>query len=512
MRMIKKLATILLAICLVVPCFSMVSFAADGKIMFTDPSTKVGETLEVKGVVQKSASTIGKVEITMTYDTSYLDFQSGDGTVESEAGKLTYTGDATNETGSRKEFKLVFSVLKEGTTKISIESATIKNASGTVMNYTHGSSTITIAAGENVPVTDPVEEDIPETTESKPVEIGGVEYTFSDVIPENEIPDGYELSTLEYEWVEHKVVYSADFGLSLGYMIGADGVGEFYMYVEEDATFVPYEEIKVSDSVRIALLSDVSDVVLPSEYSKTEVVLNGHAFPAWQNQENTDYFIIYAINNSGQKSLYQLDNAEKTYQRFVAPEVVEEEVDNSFIGKLSAVLQNHMDYVILGTGFGFILFVLIIVILSVKLYNRNAELDEIYDEYGIDEEDDDKDEDDEDDDDYEDEDDNDGDIEMEMLVQEGMKEVFPEDNEEENGEKTIEPVADEQEEKIVVEPVEKVTTNTVEIPIEKVVEKVTEDEDTLGDILAKQKEEFYDDEDDDDVLDDFSMDFIDLDD
>ena len=101
MKMMKKLATLLLAICLVVPCFSMVSFAADGKIMFTDPSTKVGETLEVTGVVSKSRGNFGKIEITMTYDTDYLKFKSGNGIVEAQAGEITYTGDATNETGSR---------------------------------------------------------------------------------------------------------------------------------------------------------------------------------------------------------------------------------------------------------------------------------------------------------------------------------------------------------------------------------------------------------------------------
>ena len=499
MKMIKRLATLLLAICLVLPCFSMVSFAADGKIMFEDPSTKTGETLEIKGVVQKSASTIGKVEVVMLYDTSYLDFKSGDGIVESESGKLTYTGDATNETGSRKEFKMTFDVLKEGTTKITIESATIKNVSGTVMNYTHGSSTIKIAAGENAPVTEPTEPVEPQepvdATDAQKVEINGEYYSISNEIPENAIPVGYAETILEYDMQECKVVYSEEFGLTLAYMISADGTGEFYMYVEEDATFAPYEEIKISDSIRIALLTDTSTVVLPSEYTSTEVVLNGHPFPAWQNQENSDYYIIYAVNNRGQESLYQLDSLEMTYQRFEAPEV--EEKDDSLIGKLSDFLKEHMDYVILGTGLGFILFVLIIVVLSVKLYNRNAELDEVYDEYGIDEDEEDEDDENEDED-YDDDvqEDNDGDKELEMFVQEGMKEVFPE-------EESVE-------EELVVEPVEKVTSNTVEIPIEKVVEKVAEKEDTLGEVLAKQKEEFYDE--DEDVLDDFSMDFIDLDD
>lgn len=507
MKMMKKLATLLLAVCLVVPCISMVSFAADGKIMFTDPSTKVGETVEITGVIQKSSSTMGKIEITMKYDTSYLKFNSGNGIVEAEAGEITYTGDATNETGSRKEFAIKFDVLKAGTTKLEITSATIKNVAGTVMNYTKGSSTITIAEGEGTTVTDPTGEEDDETvvTGNETVLINGANYTISNDIPENEIPEGYEAATLEYDLVEYNVVYSEDFGLYLAYMVGADSVGNFFMYVEEDATFAPYQEIAISDTVRIALLSDVSEVVMPSEYSSTEVLLNGFEFPAWQNEEDMNYCIFYAINSNGQTSLYQLDNEEGTYQRYTAPEVVNEELDNTFIGKLSDLLENHLDYVILGTGLGFILFVIIIVILSVKLYNRNAELDEIYDEYGIDDEDEEDSDEDEDYDDYEDDEDDEDDanVEMEMLVQEGMKEVFaeetPEETPEEIAEEPVETVAEEPVQEMVVEPVQ----------------KDTENEDTLGAALAKQKEaeqdEFYDDE-EDDILDNFSMDFIDLDD
>ena len=522
MKMMKKLATILLAICLIVPCFSMVSFAADGRIQFDDPSTKVGESLEFNLVIKKARGTIGKIEITMVYDTDYLKFVSGEGIIEATAGELTYTGDATNETGNRKDVVMKFDVLKAGTTKLTIKDATIKNVSGTVLDYTKGSSTITIAEGEGTTVTEPDDDEEPTTgaIDAKAIEVGEKKYTISNTIPENEIPEGYEAATLDYDMATYNVVYSEAFGLYLAYMLDADNVGGFFMYVEEDATFAPYEEISISDSVRIALLTDASEVILPSEYVSTEVVLNEKEFPAWQNQENKDFCILYAINSNGEKSLYQLDNAEGTYQRFEAPEVVEEDVDNTFIGKLSDLLKNHMDYVILGTGLGFILFVIIIVILSVKLYNRNAELDEIYDEYGFDDEEDDDSDDDEDDDDddeiiynyneNEDEDEEDN-IEMEKLVQAGMKEVFPEEDVEE------EVVDDSEVEEMVVEPAEKVTGNTVEIPIERVVEKVVENEDTLGEALAKQKEaeqenEYYDDEDDDDVLGNFSMNFIDLDD
>lgn len=489
MKMMKKIATIMLSICLIATCFSMSAFAADGKIMFTDPETKAGETVEVTGVVQKTSGNFGKIEIVMKYDTSMLKFKSGNGITESEAGTITYSGDATNDTGDRKEFVFSFTALKEGTTKIEIKDATIKNVSGTVLDYTKGSSTIKIAAGEGNTTTG-VEEDTP----GAEVEINGVTYVISNNIPEADIPEGYEAATLEYDQVDYNVVYSESFNLYLAYMIDEEMAGSFFMYVEEDATFAPYEEVEISDDITIALLSNVSEVVLPDKYEATEVLLNEHEFPAWRDKENPDYYILYAINNyDAEPGLYQLDNVEGTYQRFIQPEVVEEIEKSPLLSKLSSLLENHLDYVILGTGLGFLLFLLIIVILSVKLYNRNAELDEIYDEYGIGDEKHTEDDvvleldDEEDDDDvaYDSDDEYEDSVEEEfteeeldevtLLVQEGMRELTAQSPKEE----------------------------------EKPEESLGK---ALQEVVARQEENEESDDDDDDFFDNFSVDFIDLDD
>ena len=250
------------------------------------------------------------------------------------------------------------------------------------------------------------------------------------------------------------------------------------------------------------------DVVLPEEYKATTVVLNEHDFPAWQTENADGFCILYAINNQGEKSLYQLDNTEGTYQRFVAPEVNEEFPDDSIIGKLSILLENHLDYVILGTGLGFLLFLLIIIILSVKLYNRNAELDEIYDEYGIGFEDDTKDDvmldiDDEDDDEYDEDEDDITEEELDevsLFVQEGMKELTQED---------VEMIAPVQEKELTREIV-------LEIPTESENKAKEDMESSLGKALEEvtsqkeEKESLFDE--DDDVFENFSVDFIDLDD
>ena len=64
MKVMKKIATFILSVCLIVPCFGMLTYAADGQIVFSDPSTKVGETVEVTGVVRAGAA-IGDADLNL---------------------------------------------------------------------------------------------------------------------------------------------------------------------------------------------------------------------------------------------------------------------------------------------------------------------------------------------------------------------------------------------------------------------------------------------------------------
>lgn len=410
MNKMKKLATLLLAVCLVVPCFSMLTHAANGKIMFTDPTTAVGETMELKGVLEASAA-IEDRTIVMTYDTNMLKFTSGDNVTENEAGKLTYEVKG-QKSGTRVEFLMYFDVLQEGSTTVGVESYQAYTTSNAAITCTKGSSTITINPGEA-----PVDTtDAPTATGSAIVDINGESYTFADEFPSTDIPEGFMASTMEYAGAQHRVVIQESTGITLGYMVNGSGEGKFFMYAEENATFVPFEQIHISETTVITILSSVENITLPEPYVSTTVTINSVEFPAWQNTENAELCILYALNSVGEKTFYQFDTAEGTYQRFELPTVEEEEEkeDNSLIGKLSTVLGEHLDYVIMGVGLGLIFFVILILVLSVKLYNRNAELDELYDEYGIDlEEEEEKEgivvigDDDEEDDNDDDEDDND---------------------------------------------------------------------------------------------------------
>ena len=49
MKFTKKIATILLSVCLIVPCFSVMALAANGVIFFSDIETSVGDEFNITG-------------------------------------------------------------------------------------------------------------------------------------------------------------------------------------------------------------------------------------------------------------------------------------------------------------------------------------------------------------------------------------------------------------------------------------------------------------------------------
>ena len=139
MKMMKKAAAMILSVCLTVPMFGTIVSAAQGQLMFSDPETKVGETVDVSLVVKTGGDAIGDADITMSYDTSALEFVSGDGVQADGSGNLTYSGSGT---GSENELRttLQFKALKAGDTTISVQSSKA---------YLYNDETLTLAEGSS---------------------------------------------------------------------------------------------------------------------------------------------------------------------------------------------------------------------------------------------------------------------------------------------------------------------------------------------------------------------------
>ena len=60
MKFTKKIATILLSVCLIVPCFSVMALAANGVIFFSDLETSVGDEFTITGTAVVSGDVINR--------------------------------------------------------------------------------------------------------------------------------------------------------------------------------------------------------------------------------------------------------------------------------------------------------------------------------------------------------------------------------------------------------------------------------------------------------------------
>lgn len=389
MKTLKKIATMLLIMCLVILFFTISVDAADGNLMFSDPTTKVGENVSVDMVIQSSGETIGDVDVTMSYDTTVLEFVGGNEVTSDGNGTLTYSHKGS---GSETELRttLEFRALKQGEANIAVTGQTAYLYSDETLTLVEGSSVVTIDVGADgstsvEPLGTEATSGTAEATDVK-VNVNGMEYSFSEAFGVMDIPEGFMETMLTYDGTERKFVEN-DKGIKLGYLVDGNGKANFFLYNEENATFSPFVEIYVSDTTSIVLLSNTENVTLPEQYQNAELQIGDYNFPAWQDMKHDGYYVMYALNvATGQQELYQYDTVDGTYQRLIKPEVVEEKpvVADGFLGKLQNLVNSYFKILlILGIAFLLIL-IIILIVLSVKLYRRNAELDDLYDEYGID--------------------------------------------------------------------------------------------------------------------------------
>ena len=387
MKIIKKIGILFMSLCLCIPYFSMVAHAEDGRISFTDPQTTVGAMVEVTCAVRSTAGNVGDVEISLTYDSTYLRFDSGDGVTASGDGALTYSGSGSS---SELTFTMTFQALQEGTTEIGIASATVSSDGGTTLTMTQGQSRVEIGEGDPSLITEDSAASASSANDIQ-VDVNGTTYTLTDNFADADIPSGYARTQVELDGQQRQMVTNETSGATLGYLLDSAGTGDFFLYTADNATFSPYEEITISDTTSIIVLSDTSQVNLPSSYQEANLTLNGKDFPVWQDTAREGFYVLYAMNSNGENGYYQYDQGENTYQRFEVTDTADSQQDeqdsSSLLGRLRNFINDHFNLFFIVGGLVGLIVLIILIVIAVKLHNRNAEIDELYDEYGIDMED-----------------------------------------------------------------------------------------------------------------------------
>lgn len=381
MRKLKKAMVAFLMMCMLWPATGNVANAASAELRFSDPTTTVGAEVEVT-VKMTSSAKINTVEAKFTYDESMLRFISGD---DATGGNGTITLNGSGGSTSL-EYVLKFQALQEGTTKITVSNSQGIDSGGSALEITNGSSSVDIGPGDASLI---VEEESTVAATGAQVEVDGVSYVITNEFSETVIPQGFVKGEMEFEGTTCQVVTQETSGIAAFYLAPVQGGdGDFFLYNDGNGSFAPFEEVEIAQGRYLIPLRDDGSVKLPKIYQKTTLTLNDKGFDTWQNTENAEYYIIYALNSDGQKELYQYDTIDKTYQRYTASQKIEtaavKKSADGFWGKILNFVGEFTDIVVIIVCAVVLLLIIVLIVVSVKLRHRDVELDDLYDEYGID--------------------------------------------------------------------------------------------------------------------------------
>ena len=190
--------------------FGTIVSAAQGQLMFSDPRDKGRSNGRCKsGCKRPEGDAIGDADITMSYDTSALEFVSGDGVQADGSGNLTYSGSGT---GSENELRttLQFKALKAGDTTISVQSSKAYLYNDETLTLTEGSSAVTVAAGDDgsTEITTTAAEGgtpVAGETTNITVSVNGTDYLFSEAFTAADLPEGYTETKLTFNGEEENL-------------------------------------------------------------------------------------------------------------------------------------------------------------------------------------------------------------------------------------------------------------------------------------------------------------------
>ncbi len=122
------------------------SYAATGKITFSDPSATVGNQVSVNMKITSDDGALGSSDVMLEYDASALRFESGTG-ASGDAGRIRVVGAMESTNQKTFSFTLKFTALKAGTTNVTVQSQEVYDPDSAAVSISHvGSSAVKVNA------------------------------------------------------------------------------------------------------------------------------------------------------------------------------------------------------------------------------------------------------------------------------------------------------------------------------------------------------------------------------
>lgn len=334
----KKLAAGLLAFALMVmllPAGVVVSFAASGKLSFSDPTASVGDQISVTMKIAADAA-LGSSDVMLQYDADALEFVSGTNS-NGGAGSVRVIGSAEAADQKTFSFTLKFNALKAGTSSITVKSQEVYDADSKAVTLDHiGSSSVkinaadtsskdaslaslTISPGTLKPAfsadvteyTAAVPSDVTSITVSAPAKDGGAKVAVSG---NDDLQDGENTITC--------TVTAEDGETTKTYTIMVTKSDDAAASNSETGTLSAYVVVKMAEKTVVVLPPECipEGTALPDGFAECTIDIGDHTVHGWIWKDSGDsapeYCVVYGRNENGEEGFYRYDQKEMTLQRY----------------------------------------------------------------------------------------------------------------------------------------------------------------------------------------------------
>lgn len=326
MSKVKKIFGGAMAVSLMSLAISFQALA--GRIAFSDPSAEAGSEVTVNMKITAAGDeTINSSNVMLSYDASALQFIEGTGAT-GDAGSIRVAGEATGGNYSELAFTLKFKAIKPGTTTIAVSTQEVYDRDGQLVNISQqGSSSVTVT-GEAAPAGGALLADLqisPGTlspsfspdTENYTAVVGGDVDTVTVSAPAADESSTVSISGNEgLQLGENEIVCTVTSG---------DGQTRSYRIRVTKVEGEAGDAVPVADQValktferEITVISAQEGMEIPEGFVQCPITIDGQAVNGWiwGNDENPEYCIFYAVNESGDSGFYRYDLTEKTLQRY----------------------------------------------------------------------------------------------------------------------------------------------------------------------------------------------------
>lgn len=213
--------------------------------------------------------------------------------------------------------------------------------------------------------------------EKKSYEINGSNWGISTEITEEEVLQDFTLSSILIDNLEYPCLSFNNGSLDLIKMVSEDGLNTgFFVYDKDQGAIYPFAKISGEKHYVIILMPDVADV--PSDYAEVTLAIEGKADVTAYQKADDELYLIYCINDRGEKGWYKYDPVEETYIRYVAPvETVEQvvETQNPDTALQAEVANLKLERTIILAVCGIILVILLIIIIALAIRVANSRKD-----------------------------------------------------------------------------------------------------------------------------------------